>query len=1130
MSLASTERTNLVQHELIYTLCSNPEWLDALNDIVVGFLMTDAGDLYAPEPHDVASAGAVDTFAFHLQRPIRPKSRLKTLKMVAETYESVRDFEEHRVQLLDRMYVLRDSPCRWLCCCRPVNLLDRVMPTFEYLITGHVEPEEAIVLSSLLVYITKDALRQMDSSEQSKNSDELLSRIQTALQKVVNPQVDMPTSLDAAPADGTEAQPARRPSAGPAHISTNPDIALFATVRLIDIFTTALSIGGPNVSKRAVVSFRHLLRLVQNPTTPRKARFALLQFMLRLRATARHRVTFQRDIDITGLAEIVSRTASSALNRGDSLHESSSVQRVKSEEAAAGDRRRGRRTNVSGSPERRESRSKSRIRFTHRTSAQDVQVPGDPLWHVPETLPFSTPEQLGEDTIGLVSFDHNIEWKDFDEAAPKESEFESYDAALAARPCGAPVLLPVSEYLKALQEILHTSTDWDLVAYMLCHLPVQLSCKHFFAGPRASRQIQALRTLLVEGFMNHTLAARTLLPEGSRRSDLPSLAYHTLATLIAYKSLFTKGEQDELVQTFASGLPQREVAKPCIHALAMACHELQPSMTKHLSQILANLHKIMSTAKMAVHILELIASIGHLPTLFSSFTTEDYRTVLGIALQYLLLHNDKAAGPIAANAQSEDAGAGSSTKADDLNHAFAQYVFHLAYIVIELWYMRMRLNQRRQLAPFIIRKLLQANETKGGMDEPCEVCLDMIARFGTCDIDPRPKRSGLKETLWHGSNGQVVERTWLQGHAVVTIRCLAASKWAEVVIRRPSGVANLLLEMANATEPVVDAVSAEMLDTILQHRGSGSIKAPADLPERLSEVSPDGLITLEQIREKLGATAVSQRPPEVESTQPTASAEGPSQASGHLGSGSNSLTPSFFALQLSAFPEFGNIGPPLLVPEDDRYSRSIRNLDAVPVVDFHKIGVVYIGQDDYTESDILSNTHGSKDFVSFLSGLGDIIRLRNNTEYYVGGLDREQDMDGKWAYVWSTSGVQTIYHVTTLMPTSLERDPQCIGKKRHIGNDFVKIIFNDSGRPFHSDMLPGQFNFVDIVIEPQTPAGKSWTAHGMSSNTSFFKVSMQRRADMPEIGPLGVFKMVSDKSLAKCVRHLALYANIFAQG
>ena len=41
-----------------------------------------------------------------------------------------------------------------------------------------------------------------------------------------------------------------------------------------------------------------------------------------------------------------------------------------------------------------------------------------------------------------------------------------------------------------------------------------------------------------------------------------------------------------------------------------------------------------------------------------------------------------------------------------------------------------------------------------------------------------------------------------------------------------------------------------------------------------------------------------------------------------------------------------------------------------------------------------------------------------------------------------------IYHVATLMPTDLTSDPVCSCKKLHIGNDFVTIVYNDSGSEY----------------------------------------------------------------------------------
>ena len=82
--------------------------------------------------------------------------------------------------------------------------------------------------------------------------------------------------------------------------------------------------------------------------------------------------------------------------------------------------------------------------------------------------------------------------------------------------------------------------------------------------------------------------------------------------------------------------------------------------------------------------------------------------------------------------------------------------------------------------------------------------------------------------------------------------------------------------------------------------------------------------------------------------------------------------------------------------------RAIKCLDRIPPYDTHKIGVIYVapGQHD-NESAILGNVYGSSRYMSFLSGLGTLVRLRDcpPAEIYTGGLDRNGE-DGEYAYSW----------------------------------------------------------------------------------------------------------------------------------
>lgn len=42
---------------------------------------------------------------------------------------------------------------------------------------------------------------------------------------------------------------------------------------------------------------------------------------------------------------------------------------------------------------------------------------------------------------------------------------------------------------------------------------------------------------------------------------------------------------------------------------------------------------------------------------------------------------------------------------------------------------------------------------------------------------------------------------------------------------------------------------------------------------------------------------------------------------------------------------------------------------------------------------------------------------------------------------------QVHFHVATLMPNN-STDPECNEKRKHIGNDYVSIVYNESGEDF----------------------------------------------------------------------------------
>ncbi|KAK9393371.1 tuberin [Crotalus adamanteus] len=225
------------------------------------------------------------------------------------------------------------------------------------------------------------------------------------------------------------------------------------------------------------------------------------------------------------------------------------------------------------------------------------------------------------------------------------------------------------------------------------------------------------------------------------------------------------------------------------------------------------------------------------------------------------------------------------------------------------------------------------------------------------------------------------------------------------------------------------------------------------------------------------------------------------------------INPSFVFLQLYHSPFFGDeSNKPLLLP-NETFENSIQLLDQIPPYDTHKIAVLYVGEGQSSnELTILSNEHGSYRYTEFLTGLGKLIELKDcqPDKVYLGGLDVCGE-DGQFTYCWHDDIMQAIFHIATLMPTK-DLDKNCCDKKRHLGNDFVSIIYNDSGEDFKLGTIKGQFNFVHVIIKP------------LDYNCNL--LTLQCRKDMEGLIDTSVVKIVSDKNLSFVARQMALHANM----
>ncbi|KAI6118094.1 hypothetical protein F5141DRAFT_1187146 [Pisolithus sp. B1] len=570
-------------------------------------------------------------------------------------------------------------------------------------------------------------------------------------------------------------------------------------------------------------------------------------------------------------------------------------------------------------------------------------------------------------------------------------------------------------------------------------------------------------------------------PPGLKVRDAHGLAYQTLSVLISYRRCLDLPLRHALVDVLREGLNgQPSTIISCLRALTLCAFDLTSSLKRTFPPLLEKLSQIMSNPGMAVHILNFLSITGSITELHANLREDDFKMVFGVALQYLQHHNRPGVAPT-------------------ISWAMSQFVRMISFNVVYVWFLSVKLSDRPRHIPYIIRQLLLANEGRAEVDEPTEVCFDWLARYTYASADPRPTNSVLSEIIMNPTNNSsdatpsepaVSEKSWIMGNAIVTIRTLARLGWIEVISRRPSGFTKFLCRLENVPLVGPGDVNPDL------------VSLPAGILADREETRPHPPIFEDEdsqdirgiVEECPGAdTAIPPVPDPI--TGYVWSKTAPSQRRKHV-----TVDPSFFALQLSPYP------------------------------DPHRSPMYRRRPGQTHELEILRNTHGSPAYTRFLEGIGRLINLRGQVDVYAGGLT--PDEDGEYAYAWWDDIAQILYHTATMMP-NVPDDEYCVNKKRHIGNDYVRIVWNDSGRPYRFDTLATQFQFLNIVIEPHSQGAIAAFSNFRPSNVhelenEYFKVTVQRAQGMKDFTPIGNFKLISAEKLPLLVRQLSLLSDRFA--
>lgn len=700
-------------------------------------------------------------------------------------------------------------------------------------------------------------------------------------------------------------------------------------------------------------------------------------------------------------------------------------------------------------------------------------------WHYPESLPY-LPERFFDTPTSKLLIESDSAYSQILDGD------SSLDQDMAT--------ININLWMQIVLKILEEHIDWEIYTFVWAHFCSQLSNLQLFREHFES--ISTFRRILTEHISLTKLPNGLEFPLNVTKADLQVACIRNLSALTGYKSLFSRSELEQMINSTLQGVDYswEKTAIPVINFLTVCCFDIPLQLKKYLPVILSKLQTRVTNVFAMAHTLEFLLSLIDLPAVISSINLNEYKSVFGICFKYIQYANDirkrnlnpdSLPGSRDLQAHGVDAVVEltPSTNVYTVTPILSQYLLQLSYDVIAYWFLKIAMDERKMISSFLIKNLILSNDSD--MNEQLISMLDFVVRFTFCDIPVKVNQ------LQSVDRNCVSTKSWIIGYSVLSIIKKMNGKF-QVIIRRPTGHIYFDINL-NVDDNMVDN--------------------------------------------------------------------------------------EYLLLQLFTSFDEHNKSKPIPLIDDSLTLRNLNIIDRIPMIDYHKIGIIYIGKGQSTEEAVLLNKIGNDEYEKFIRQMGIIIRLKGCKDKYVGGLDTENDTDGEYAVHYSDKLTHIIFHTATMMEkivwnediqagertysgeemrrqeigTGSESSPEhsLYLKKRHIGNNYVNIYFDDSGGiPFNFNLIKSQFNFINIVISHHTYSKSSIAGHRrLETNISgdgadldnfeddslrsqyggkHFKVKLYRRSGIPGILSACHFKIVSEENLSTYVRNLALRSSLFA--
>lgn len=639
----------------------------------------------------------------------------------------------------------------------------------------------------------------------------------------------------------------------------------------------------------------------------------------------------------------------------------------------------------------------------------------------------------------------------------------------------------MNNWLSVVMDILQNETEWEVYSYVIVHLPSQLLNASLFTGSIPA--IKMLRSIIVGQLFDNKFMeppAETHVKKG----DVAFCLMQTLFILYGYADRFSQGEQDEMVKAILHGIGTWDrTGQICVQALAVACYALPVSIRKSFGAILLKLERYITHTNLTVDILEFLSGVARMRDIHVGLLEKEYRKVFAICIKYLEFAREQRSKLVLNNEASRD-------------------------YTSDRW--------SGLPAPYSIYN----NSTIGNQDQ---------------DIRHKHLPQYVFVLAYH------VMTFWF-----LAIKLSDRSKYVGWISSK------LAWEDVDGIERMEEQ-SQVTLDMML--RTAYSDTEESKLMSKFTEA--DGLVCKKtwlvglsilsiETAAKTGLTQITKR--QVSGTtyatyfQQTAPLPTHHSSIGENGGREAELNifPHHIFLQLTT-----SIAPtpsplePIALPDDILVKRALETFDRMDTVDGYRIGVVCLRDGQSKESEILSNDSLGKRFGDFMCELGTLVQLKD-ASFNTQGLDHVSDEDGPYTYAWRDRLVEIIYHVPVLMPNR-EDDPHFTNKKRHIGNNHVTIVWNESGLPFEFDTIPSSFNSVMIVVTPEnsqcasSPDGHKYTVPNESDGEQDVKpqdlrytVQTITHQSFPRLSPCASAKLLPLTHLPALVRQTALNSAIFS--